>query len=95
MLNIVKYHLKLYLIIGVVLENMSRVLAQAFLSDEQTASFEYVLNHFVKICSGYPQVSHEGEQPIVSSVSRRVGSIFERASWGSVSFECLTKYSSV
>ncbi|CAN0466652.1 unnamed protein product, partial [Ascophyllum nodosum] len=51
-----RYHLKLCLIIGVDSENKSRVLAQAFLSDEQTASFEYVLNHFVKICGGYPQV---------------------------------------
>lgn len=53
-----RYPMPVCLIIGVDSENRSRVLLQAVLQNEQTASFEYLLRHVVKLCGRSPQV-HE------------------------------------
>ena len=37
---------------------LSQPRSQAFFSDKQVTSYKYVVDHFVKICGGHPQVCH-------------------------------------
>lgn len=61
--------------IGVDQENKSRIIAQTLLPNETTQSFEFVIEHLVKLCGGlHPKVSLQGVSTVFSYVSDLISS---------------------